>query len=307
MKRQFEAGRWIAELRPAGPLHFVVAGFLVFWLAGWAAGENFAITAAARLLASGGADGRSATSSGAATLPVLTFFTVWLTAWTAGGLFALFQALRQLLGYDRIEYDGAGLKRLSGLGPFLGGRAFPRAELRGLSLDRRGLVARTGSGSVVLTRFGTAADQAELLQEMRRELHLDESASDPIGTTPDQPPAGWETAPELGGIVLRRQHGRLNPLRQEYRLGPGRIEESRGLGRHLRVASCENPDLAIEHSKDNDGDDVYRLVIRHVAGRSEVAQATDDPFPLVQLGRWMARRIERPLAVPRELDDRFAA
>jgi hypothetical protein len=160
----------------------------------------------------------------------------------------------------------------------------------------------------VLTRFGTPAELNELMLHLRQQLQLDGGALDAVGATPDQPPAGWESegAPDRS-IMLRRTHGRLNPLRSEYRLAPGHVESGFGIAGRLRWRSLDTPDLAIETWTDSDGDPIYRLVVRHVGGRSEVAQGMDDPFELVQLGRWMARRIERPLELPRELRERFVA
>jgi len=291
MKREFEAGRHVFELRPQGLQTLIAAAALLVMGSGWASGEWFAFAGLRRALATG----------------ERVFFGLWLTAWTLGGLFVLGRLLRAVAGRDRIEVDGDGLRRLSVLGPLRAGKAIARERLQGISNVRSGVVARTIDGPVVLTRFGTPADQHELMLELRRQLHLDGDLRDAVGATPDQPPLGWvsEVAPD-GSVVLRRARGPLNPLRHEYRLAPGRLETCLGIG-DPPWHSFDNPDLAIESFNDSDGDTIYRLVVRHVGGKSEVAQMIDDPYALVQLGRWMSRRIERPLELPRELRERFAA
>ena len=200
MNRTSEGGRWVVELRPGGIARWISAAFLSFWLVGWAMGEIFGLT----LLAGGlgihldRLPFRTPTAGGA---PLLLFALVWTSFWTLGGVLAIAQVLQLLWGADRLEYDGAGVRRLSRVGPFARSRYFPREEIRAFRLLRSRLVLETRRGAVTLTRLGSRADQLELKSDLERALAL---GAEPPPLAQD-PPAGWESGVDLeGSPVLRR-------------------------------------------------------------------------------------------------------
>jgi hypothetical protein len=63
--------------------------------------------------------------------------------------------------------------------------------------------------------------------------------------------------------------------------------------------------ISVEHSRDSDGDDWYRLVLRGSAGAKTLASTLRDSYPLEQVGRWIASRLGTELRVgeggPREI------
>lgn len=65
----------------------VVIAFLLFWLAGWVAGEAFAISALVR---------------DRTELPAQIFLGVWLAFWTFGGLAAVWSVIYQVAGRERL-------------------------------------------------------------------------------------------------------------------------------------------------------------------------------------------------------------
>jgi hypothetical protein len=86
------------------PRVWIAIVLLGLWLAGWAAGEVFALRA---MLAS-------------APLPARAFLLVWLAFWTLGGAFALAACAWMLAGHERVRLraDALALRReVLGVGP----------------------------------------------------------------------------------------------------------------------------------------------------------------------------------------------
>ncbi len=87
------------------------SGFLLFWLAGWAAGELFAF---ASLL--GGFPGDAAAPTDE--MPASIFLLFWLAFWTLGGSVAIYQLLMRLFGRQVIRVNDIRLaveRRLFGI------------------------------------------------------------------------------------------------------------------------------------------------------------------------------------------------
>jgi hypothetical protein len=201
VKRDFEAGRWIVELRPQGAARFFAAGFLGFWLMGWAVGEGFALRMLLGLL--GLWPGRTVGPSAheAAGTAVLGFLLFWLTFWTLGGVMALIQMMWLLWGVDRIEYDGAGVRHMMRLGPFGRSRWHPRETVRSVVLrgHRTSLGLETSRGVTTLTRLGSEAERLELRGEIEKMLGLRDAE-----LIAELPP-GWESEPTPEGTTLLRR------------------------------------------------------------------------------------------------------
>src|SRR5580765_1157950 len=95
----------VFELKVQGFGRFIGAAFLATWLAGWAAGEAFALS----ILAFGGWSLVTGRPPGVghqpvtliAALPVGLFLLIWLFFWTIGGIAAGRELLRLLYGRDR--------------------------------------------------------------------------------------------------------------------------------------------------------------------------------------------------------------
>lgn len=207
MKSTFEDGRRVVELRPVGMARWFEAGFLIFWLAGWAAGEAFgvwilvSVIGALMKLPIHGLPRIGEGSAGmAGALAMLGFGLVWLSFWTLGGVLAATRVLQTLWGMDRIEWDGAGVRRISRLGPFRRTRDFSRDDIRGVAFRRGGVVLETARAAVPLTNLGSRQDHAELRAELEHSLALLERRAMPVDL-----PSGWESAVDLEGIpVLQR-------------------------------------------------------------------------------------------------------
>src|SRR5262249_43062570 len=108
MELPIEEGRRVAELRSRGVGRWFVAAFLLFWLAGWAAGEAFAISILLSALAPWirlAFHGLPRIPSGPGGLVVVGFVLLWLSIWTLGGIGAIAAVLSALWGHDRIESD----------------------------------------------------------------------------------------------------------------------------------------------------------------------------------------------------------
>ena len=93
------------------------------------------------------------------------FLLFWLTLWTFGGIAAGCELLRLLFGRDRFlaNYDGLKVERSFGL--FRSVKRFPRAQIRRFfrTTPFAPLSVETiGGRTTVLTRLGTAVEQAEL-------------------------------------------------------------------------------------------------------------------------------------------------
>src|SRR5262245_11312413 len=182
------------ELRATGIGRFLLAGFLSFWLTGWAAGEAFAlwmlVGGARSLLTTGHSSGghHQPLSVGMA-VAAGVFLLFWLTLWTFGGIAAGRELLRLLFGRDRfrVNYDRLEVEQSFGLFRLV--KRFPREQIRrffrttpfaALSVES------TGGTTTVLTRFGTAVERAELEEALNAEFHVEPQPAS-IGALPK----GW--------------------------------------------------------------------------------------------------------------------
>ena len=197
---------WEARLRPHGAGRYFSAGFLAFWLCGWAVGEGFALwflVAGVRALLTGEPLPGAAPTSVAGLLAVAGFLLIWLTLWTVGGIAALGELLRCLWSEDRVAVGPTGLRVTRWIGPFRSRREFPRDRLRRVSLAPRtaALALETDAATVELTRLGTRAEREELAAALRARLGLD--AAGDAARTAEGLPAGWsEVVTPEGECVL---------------------------------------------------------------------------------------------------------
>src|SRR5262249_24986846 len=152
---------------------FLGAGFLMFWLAGWAAGETFALWAVAsgvRSLFTSGppspleADHHSIQVQSAVPLALGLFILGWLIFWTFAGVAAGSQLLRLLFGRDRILVKDDGLEIEQRYGWFRSRKWFPRHEVRRFYRKTPGtaLPGETSKTTITLTDLGTPADREQL-------------------------------------------------------------------------------------------------------------------------------------------------
>ena len=183
---------WQLRLQSRGGGRWFGAGFLAFWLCGWAVGEAFAlwllVKGAIALLTGAPPDpGREPLEVGPAVMVGL-FLLVWLTLWTLGGIMAASELLRLLFGEDRITVASGRLTVRWLRGPVRGGRAFERHEIRRVLLTGRDdrLALETERGRVELSGLGTRPERAAAAQAIRNELGLAE-ASEGAGL-----PREWE-------------------------------------------------------------------------------------------------------------------
>ena len=198
---------WEARLLPRGAGRFVAAGFLGFWLCGWAVGEVFALTflfMGARALITGEPPrpGAGPLAPGPA-LAVGGFLLVWLTLWTFGGIAAMGELLRSLWSDDRVAVGPDGLTVRHRIGPFRSRRGVPRDQLRWVQASpcTRALTAETATATVELSKLGTPLEREELAATLRAKLGFGQTrdAAQETGALPE----GWQEAvvPE-GGCAL---------------------------------------------------------------------------------------------------------
>lgn len=209
------------RLRSKGAGRYVGAAFLAVWLCGWAVGEAFALWflawgAHGVLTSRPGPGGHEPLGPGPA-LAAGVFLLVWLTLWTFGGVMAIRELLLMLWGEDRLVVNPDGLAVSHLRGPFRSGRRIPRDQLRGIRTRGRAgvIVAETARAVVALSRLGTPAERQEAVDELRRELGLQEVARSAEGGLPE----GWEEVitPEGERVLVsspraRRQQATVTAL-----------------------------------------------------------------------------------------------
>jgi hypothetical protein len=184
---------WELVLTPRGADRYATAGFLGFWLCGWAAGEAFAlwflIKGAIALLTGEPPDpGRDPIPWGPAVMVGL-FLIVWLTLWTVGGIAAASEFVRLLWGRDRIVIASGRLRVTWSRWPFRAGREFERDTIRRILLVGRDdrLALESNRERVELSGLGTRNQRVEAAKAIRTELGIAEAPS--TGTSV---PSGWE-------------------------------------------------------------------------------------------------------------------
>lgn len=206
---------WQLRLSSRGGGRFLGAGFLAFWLCGWAVGEAFAMWLLAKgafaLLTGTPPDpGRAPLEVGPAMLVGL-FLLVWLALWTLGGIMAASELLKLLFGEDRITIASGRLAVRWLRGPVRSGRAFERHEIRRVLLAGRDdrLVLDTERGRVELSALGTRPERVEAARAIRNELGLAE-ASESVGL-----PREWEVivTPEGQRVLVANLATRVKQAR----------------------------------------------------------------------------------------------
>lgn len=185
------------RFRPTGSGRWFAAGFLSFWLLGWAAGEVFALSV---LLGGVHAwiSGRhlpGQPESQAAQLAIAAFLLVWLSGWTVGGVLALREWLGCFWAEDRLRLTRTDLECCRQLGPWRRQRRFPRAALRSVSLawrrpgQARPLMAQLVDREVELTALGTPREREQAAVLLQRALGSWTATPEP--PTRPQLPQGW--------------------------------------------------------------------------------------------------------------------
>jgi hypothetical protein len=224
-------------------------------------------------------------------LLVVLFLLVWVTFWTIGGYAAMTHFLRSLAGKDRLRLLPTGLELTRGAGPFRRTRVIDRGDIHRLRVRHhdKSLVADTGSGTVVLTELGTMPERETICQWLRGGLRLPSDRTVPIDTS--KAPPGWQIETgEDGGTRLRRKSARLPWLRSEWMVRRGLVTHRRRIGPWIGERTYDHAQLAIEHSTDSDGDDLYRLILRTPRGYRAIQSAINDEAELVDFARWLAAR-----------------
>jgi hypothetical protein len=187
---------WTARLRPRGAGRFLPAGFLLFWLCGWAAGELFAI----RILALGARsllEGQPSGSGSTALDPVPTlaagaFLCFWLALWTFGGLAAIHALLRLVWSEDRVTAGPDGLTLVRRIGPLSLARRVPREKMTRVYRPAATgpVMVETIAGPLEITRMGSPGERAELEERLERELSL--APEETPGIVNESLPREWE-------------------------------------------------------------------------------------------------------------------
>ena len=140
------------ELRARHWSRFLDAIFLFVWMAGWLAGEVFALALLVMMIAGelAAALGRPSLleswgppTEGSVTLFIF-FLLFWLTIWTAAGVAAGTQLLRRLSGEDAIEATANGVSLTWRAGPIRRRREIPRASIRRIRVQSK--PPRSGRG-----------------------------------------------------------------------------------------------------------------------------------------------------------------
>jgi hypothetical protein len=167
-------GRTYRWKRPSGgPFHFLIAGFLIFWLCGWAVG--FVMVTVAIVQKNDA--------------PVW-FLATWLAGWTLGGIFAismLYFLLRPphpesiCLKHDSFHYDSGTFPVITFFTWYAMHHARPNDPFNAIFKRRQRIeIAKKNLGSIVLERIGerqrlyfdNGADRVEIgefLREPERE------------------------------------------------------------------------------------------------------------------------------------------
>ncbi len=191
----------VLVLRPRGVVRFFIAGFLLLWLCGWAAGEGFALwfvgAAIKGLLRSGDATRALPNPGGfsaAGLLAILAFISLWLALWTFGGIAALIELLRLLWGNDRLQFAPDRWSWTRGIGPFGVERSVDPRTLTGVPLRRKGgtLCFERGAKRWTVTNGGTDADRAWIVEHFWLPIK-------PAPAAVDELPEGWTTIPDSAG------------------------------------------------------------------------------------------------------------
>jgi hypothetical protein len=195
------------SFRPSGFGRYVIAAFLLVWLAGWAAGEGFALFAIAGILGKTAGtitrapDWLSHPASTGAVVFIVIFLSVWLTFWTIGGVAAWTFLLRSLWGEDTIELTPSGFELVRRAGPFRRRYEFDRGAIRRVRLrpPANALVIDAAKGMRVLTTFGSPIERQEAADWLALALSLPDAAAFAASATP---PATWNVSEDGDAVRL---------------------------------------------------------------------------------------------------------
>jgi hypothetical protein len=148
-------GIYVPPPRRIGPVLF-----LCCWLAGWAAGEYFAVTEFLR---------------GGFSVPSL-FLLIWIVPWTMGGAAVIWACLWQFFGEERLFFTAGALVREWNLFAQRRRRVVMGSEILSVEVDGAGSdLAGLGTVKVATTgkamRIGSGLDihEAELVAELIRQ------------------------------------------------------------------------------------------------------------------------------------------
>ena len=196
-----------ARLKVAGFGRFIGAAFLSFWLAGWAAGEAFALW----MLGAGAYSlftGRSPLSHHQPSSVIFAlaaggFLLFWLSLWTLGGIAAGHGLLRLMFGRDHLLANHDGFQIVRNFGLFRTVKHFAREHIRRFYRNgsRSRLCLETTDGvTEIVTQLGTAAEQSELEQRLNEEFRL-ESKPSLAGALPKD----WRqiVSPECDSVLVK--------------------------------------------------------------------------------------------------------
>jgi len=194
------------RLRPHGIARFLPAGFLAFWLCGWAAAEGFVLVMIGRGVyslftgAPFGTDGKPVELGPG--IGIGLFILFWITFWTLGGIMALRQLLLLVWSEDRLVVERDGLVRYRQLGPFRSTRRYPRETVRGICLRNPGevLTVITDRESVRLSELGTPRERSDAVELLRAQLQLPIEGVVTAGNV--ALPKGWEEITDARGDRL---------------------------------------------------------------------------------------------------------
>ena len=200
---------WQAELQATGPARILVAGFISFWLAGWATGEYFALKtmfSTLRPLLGGLSDSDPHLFIA---LPLLLFLLVWVTFWTFGGFMAVGWLLRLLFGRDRVVVGQDGLEIEHGYGLFRSRKRVLRGDVVRFYERRGGLFAETRSGAVEVTSGGDTSDRERLEAMLDEEFRIIRQTV-PETSSDGELPKGWSECLSLekDAILVKDLRGR---------------------------------------------------------------------------------------------------
>lgn len=199
------------RLKVSGLGRFAGAGFLGFWLLGWAAGEGFALwflfTAAWRFITGHSPERSPQFPSSGGTIAVSLFLLFWLTFWTFGGFAAMREFLRLLFGADRILVSSEGLQIEHSYGLFSSRRKVSRQDIRRIyeAAGSRGLRVDTATKPIELTRLGTVSERAELLVGLQNYFGMTTLPAEEAKL-----PAGWYevSTPDYSTVLVKDPQAR---------------------------------------------------------------------------------------------------
>ena len=181
-----------ARLSVRGIGRFFGAGFLGFWLAGWAVGEAAVLWIVGKgawsLLTGQPFGSGDKPVAFAAAVGIGLFLMVWLTFWTIGGVAAGRELLRLLFGRDMLVAGPDGLEIKRSYGFFRSVKRLPREEIRRFYRASAGaqLCVETARGTTVVTSLGTSEERVELERAFNEEFRIVAQPT-PAGALPK----GW--------------------------------------------------------------------------------------------------------------------